>query len=61
MFNFLRDIHVVFIEVQLIYNVLLISAVKCLRHIHKCILFYTLLHHGLSQDIEYCALCYTVC
>ena len=27
---------------------------------HKCILFHILSHDGLSQDIEYSSLCYTV-
>ena len=61
---------VVFIKVQLIYNVL-ISAVQqsdsvihtyiCIYvHIYIYILFYILFHYGLSQDTEYSSLCYTV-
>ena len=51
-FNFL-------IEVELIYNVVLISAIQQSdSFIHAYI--YILLHYGLSQDIEYSSLCCTV-
>ena len=48
------------IEVQLIYNVLLISAVQKMiqLYIYTCIPFHTLFHCGLSQDIEYSSRCY---
>ena len=29
-------------------------------HLHIYIVFYILLHYGLSQDVEYSSLCYTV-
>ena len=60
------------IEVYLIYNVVLISAVQqsdsvlqytqlyIYIYIYIHILFYILFHYGLSQDIEYSSLCNTV-
>ena len=48
-----------FIEVWLIYDIELISAVQqsdSALHIY----IYILLHYGLSQDIEYSSPCYTV-
>ena len=30
------------------------------KYIHTHILFYILFHYGLSQDIDYSSLCYTV-
>ena len=48
------------IEVQLIYNIALISAVEqsdSVLHIYT--LFHILFHYDLSQDIEYSSLCYT--
>ena len=51
-----------FIEVELIYNVVLISSVQqsdSVIHIYVCICFYILLHYGLLQDIKYSSLCYT--
>ena len=50
-----------FTEVQLIYNVVLISAVQRSDSvIHIYIVFHILFHYGLSQDIEHSSLCYTV-
>ena len=50
-----------FIEVHLIYNIVLISAVKQSGSvIHIYILFQILFHYRLLQDIEYNSLCYTV-
>ena len=60
-----------FIEVKLSYNVLLNTAVQqsdsytyvCIYiyiYIHIYILFHILFHYGLSQDIEYSSLHYTV-
>ena len=51
----------IFIEVLLIYNVVFISFVQQRDsdiYIHTHI-FYMLFCYGLSQDIAYCALCYT--
>ena len=51
-----------FIEVQLIYNVVLISAVQqsdSVIHIHT-FFFNIVFHYGLSQGIGYSSLCYTV-
>ena len=49
------------IEVELIYHVVLISAVQQSDSvIYMYILFHTLFHYGLSQDIEYSSPCYTV-
>ena len=46
-----------FIEVQLIYNVVLISAVQQSDSvIYLYILFHILFHSGLSQDTEYSSL-----
>ena len=52
------------IEVQLIYNVVLINAVQqsdsdIYLQICTYILFHFLFHYDLSQDIEYSSLCYT--
>ena len=54
-----------FFEVYLIYNVVLISTVQqsgsyIYEYIYIYILFHILFHYGLSQDIEYSSLCYTV-
>ena len=50
-----------FIEAQLIYNVVLISAIQQRNSvIHVYILFPILFHSGLSQDMEHSPLCYTV-
>ena len=51
-----------FIEVQLIYNVVVFSAVwqsdsVIQIHMYLC---HTLFHYGLLPDIEYSVLCYTV-
>ena len=51
-----------FIEVQLIYSVVLISAVQqsdSVIHIYT-FFFNILFHYGLSQEIGYSSLCYTV-
>ena len=49
------------IEVYLIYNVVLISAVQQSDSvIYIYIYIYILFHCGLLQDIEYSSLCYTV-
>ena len=56
------DIYI-FIEVWLIYNVVLDSGVQqhdSVIHIYIHILFHILFHYGLSQDIEYSSLCYRV-
>ena len=48
-------------EVQLIYNVVLIYAVQQSdTDTHIYVLFHILSHYGLSQDIQYSSLCYTV-
>ena len=51
-----------FIQVQLIDNVMLISAVQLSDsvYIYMDIVFHTLFHHDLSQDIKYSSLCYAV-
>ena len=52
-----------FIEVQLIYKVVLVSGIQksdSVIHTYIYILFHILFHSGLSQDIEYSSLCYTV-
>ena len=49
-----------FTEIQLIYNVVLISAVQQSDSvIYIYILFHILFHYGSSQDIEYNSLSYT--
>ena len=51
------------IEVELIYNVVLISAVQqsnSVVYVSVCIYIYILFHYGLSRDTEYSSLCYTV-
>ena len=50
-----------FIEVELIYNVVSISAVQQSDSVIRIyILFKILFHYGLSQDIEYSSLGYTI-
>ena len=50
-----------FIEVQLIYNVVLVSGVQQSDSvIYIYILFQVLFHYGLLQEIEQSSLCYTV-
>ena len=50
-----------FIKVQLISNVVFISAVPPSDSvIHICVLFHILFHYGLPHDIEHSSLCYTV-
>ena len=50
-----------FTEVQLIYNVVLVSGVQQSdSDIHMYILFQILFHYRLLQGIEYSSLCYTV-
>ena len=55
-----------FFEVQLIYNVVLVSSVQqsdSVIHIYRIyiyILFYILFHYRLLHVIEYSFLCYTV-
>ena len=51
-----------FIEVWLIYNAVLISAAQQSDSVIHVIyiLFHILFHYGISQDIEYSSLCYTV-
>ena len=49
-----------FIDVELIYNVVLMSAVQQsdpVIHIYVCMLFCILFHYGLSGDIEYGSVC----
>ena len=51
-----------FIEVQLIYNVVPVSAIQQtdpVLHIYT-FFFNILFHHGLSQETGYSSLCYTV-
>ena len=49
------------IEVQLIYNVVLISAVQQSDSVkHMYVYIYILFHYGLSQDIESTSLRYPV-
>ena len=49
-----------FIKVELIYNYVLISAIQQSDLVaHMYTLFFTF-HYGLSLDIEYSSLCYTV-
>ena len=53
--------NIVFIEVELIYNVVPVSPVQhsdSVIHI-QTFFFHILFHYGLSQDIEYSSLCYT--
>ena len=56
-----------FIKVQLIYNVLIFviwqndSVIYIYTHKYLYIYyFHIIFHYGLSQDIEYCSLCYTI-
>ena len=52
-----------FIEIQLIYNVVLVSSVQqrdSVIHIYIYTFFYILFHYKLLQDIQYSFLCYTV-
>ena len=49
--------HVYFIQVELIYNVVLISHVQQ----SGSYIFHILFHYGLSQDIEYSSLCINSC
>ena len=57
----IRFFNIYFFEVQLIYNVVLISAVQQSDSVvHIYILFHILFHYGLSQDIGYSPLCCTV-
>ena len=50
------------IQVQLVDNVMLISAVQHSHsvYIYMDIVFHTLSHYDLSQDIKYSSLCYSV-
>ena len=53
----------VFIEILLIYNIVLVSGIQCkLIQLYTCIytLFQILFHYRLSQNVEYSSLCYTV-
>ena len=57
MFLFLKN----FYWSIVVYNVVLVSAVQHNDSvIYVYILFYILFHYGLSQNIEYSFLCYTV-
>ena len=56
LFLFLK---IYFTQVYLIYNVVLISSVQQSDSVIY-ILFHILFHSGLSQDVEYSPLCYTV-
>ena len=50
------------IEIQFIYNIMPVSAVQqsdSVIHIYT-LFFYILFHYGLSQDIKYSSLCYTL-
>ena len=50
-----------FLSIQLIYNVVLVSAVQhsdSFIHIYIYVLFYILFHYGLSQNTEYRSLSY---
>ena len=61
--NFILFLFIFPIEVQLIYNVVLIIAVQkndSVIHIYIYILFHILFHYGLSQDTEQSSLCSTV-
>ena len=49
-----------FIELELIYNVVLICGIQQYSVIQACILFHILFHYGLLQDSEYISLCYTL-
>ena len=49
-----------FIEVKLIYKLLISAVQKSDSVIHAYTLFIFFFHYGLSQDIEYSSLCYTV-
>ena len=52
-----------FLIVQLTYTVVLISAIQqsdSVLHMYIHSFFYILLHYGLSQNIEYSSLCFTV-
>ena len=54
---------VYFLKIEVyIYIVVLISAIQQsdYSYIHVCILFNILFHYGLSQDVEYSSLCYTL-
>ena len=60
--TFFSNKNIFLIEVQLIYDVL-ISAVHqndSVIHIYILSFFYILSHYGLSQEIGYSSLCYTV-
>ena len=58
-FQFLKN----FIEVQLIYNVLISTIQQSDSYIYiyiHTLFFIFLFHYGLSQDVEYSSQCYTV-
>ena len=56
-----RAMGVLFIEVWLIYSVLLVSGIQHSNSvIHLCILFQILFPYRLLQNTEYSSLCYTV-
>ena len=51
-----------FMEVQLIFNIVLVSAIQqndSVIHIYTYF-FHMIFHYGLSEDIECSSLCYTV-
>ena len=48
------------VEIELIYNVVLVLYSKIHLYIYICILFQILFHFKLLQDIEYSSPCYTV-
>ena len=64
------NFHYFFIEVQLTYNVVLVSGVEQSNSVYVCvcvcvcihtyILFYIIFHYGLLQETEYSSLCYIV-
>ena len=60
MVNPLLSVWIYFSEVQLIYNVNFCWTAKWFSYTYIHILFRILFHYGLSQDIEYSSLCYTV-
>ena len=50
----------IFIDAQLIYNVLVSAVQQGDSVIHTIHFFGILFHHGFSEDTEYSSLCYTV-
>ena len=61
--GFIFSLQYFLVEVQLVYNVGLVSRVQqsgSVIHVRIAILFQVLFHYRLLEDTEYSSLCYTV-